>query len=329
MPELPEVETVRRGLERRLVGRTVRRVCLHRRDIVVTPDDAPGGIARQRRRPATAQRNVGYEELLAGATIESVLRHGKQLALVGRSGQDQHVLVIHLGMTGNMRLHAPEAGATSQASTHVHATWELDDGWLMYFQDPRRFGGLWVLRSMEELRRRWAQLGPDALQVTAAALGRALAGVRRRIKAALLDQSVLAGVGNIYADESLFMARLHPQRRASSLAGAELARLAQAIRMVLRESIRAGGSSIRDYRSPDNGTGWYQTRHRVYGRGGERCLRCGTTLGEVRVAQRATVFCPRCQSRRKPSKRSKLSTSRIRGASPSLFIRTRENNHLK
>jgi formamidopyrimidine-DNA glycosylase len=170
-------------------------------------------------------------------------------------------------------------------------------GGRMVFRDPRRFGGLWGFATGEALRAaRWGRLGPDALTAGAALLARALARTRRPVKAALLDQRLLAGIGNIYADEALFAARVHPFLPACRLDAPACLRLAAAIRSVLRRSIRSGGSTIRDYVDGRGVTGSFAGRHRVYGRASLPCVRCSTTLIGQRLAQRATVFCPCCQS---------------------------------
>ncbi len=296
MPELPEVETVRRTLEPRLLGRTVVGATLRRRDVLVVPGDPPGGFSRSARpgRPAPRPRRRRAGDLLEGETIVELARRGKQLALVGGSGRG---LLVHLGMTGQV-LHL-EAGARLAADrrTHVHALWRLDDGSRLLFRDPRRFGGLWALPAGGEgsLGDRWAALGPDAIAVTGAELGERLGRTSRGLKAALLDQGVVAGVGNIYADEALFAAGLHPLTPADALGAAEADRLAAEIRRVLAAAVAAGGSSIRSYVDALGASGGYQRTHLVYGRGGEPCARCGRALRSAVVAQRTTVFCEACQ----------------------------------
>jgi len=185
---------------------------------------------------------------------------------------------------------------------HVHASWLLDDGTSLVFRDPRRFGGLWFFDDAAERNERlWSRLGEDALTVTAAALARALSGRRTPIKSALLDQHTLAGVGNIYADEALFLSGIHPTTPASELGNGgpregESKALAAAIRRLLRAAIERGGASIRSYVDANGRSGRSQLTHRVYGRGGEPCLRCGERLEFSTIAQRTTVWCPSCQS---------------------------------
>jgi formamidopyrimidine-DNA glycosylase len=274
VPELPEVETVRRTLAPVLRGRTVERATLHRADICTTSSGGPCRAA----------------DLLRGLPVERLERRGKQLAIVAATGRS---LLVHLGMSGSLRATPP--GLKPARADHIHATWVLDSGWRVDFRDPRRFGGLWTFRDFAEIRKRWDALGSDGLRVT----GRQLAGrcsrSRRPIKAALLDQAVVAGVGNIYADEALFAARINPGTPAAALTVSQYTTLAAAIRRVLRAAIGAGGSTIRDYADAAGRSGRAQERHAVYGRSGLPCVRCGTLLHSARVAQRTTVHCPRCQ----------------------------------
>jgi len=326
MPELPEVEHVRRTLESIVVGRKVERVRVVRRDVIATARDPAGGFARNRsarsaRRDAAPSRLAGGD-LLVGTTIERIDRHGKRLAIIGANGR---ALDVHLGMTGMVCV-VPARGTLPD---HTHILWtlgtteELDtplpakrhplpqgervrngarehaagaSGVRMVFRDPRRFGGVWICGSIDDLRaRRWGELGPDALEIDGAELSARVRGSRRAIKAALLDQSVIAGVGNIYADEALFDAGIHPEAPADGLTRAHLVRLAGAIREVLGRSIDAGGSTIRDFANPEGAAGSYQEHHVVYGRGGKPCVRCRASLVSTSVAQRTTTFCPRCQ----------------------------------
>ncbi len=264
MPELPEVETVRKSLEPGLVGRTVLRAVVRRRDII-TPR--------------------GTDRPLAGRTIRALIRHGKQLAIVDRSGC---ALVVRFGMTGGLTL-----SPSPRHPAHTHAAWLLDSGIRLRFIDARRFGGL--VYAPEGPGPLWARLGPDALNIRADVLRRRLSGSRRAIKAALLDQHTLAGVGNIYADEALHAAGIHPVRPAGDLTPAEVRSLAGAIREILRAAVDAGGSTIRDYRDGTGQAGSFQMKHTVYGRGGRPCTRCGCGLEQGLVAQRTTVWCPVCQ----------------------------------
>mgnify|MGYP000368238003 CR=1 FL=1 len=289
MPELPEVERLRRSLEPGVLGRTVTRVTIHRRDVVVGPNDPPGGFSRQR--AAVRPSRLSPRLLLLGSVITTLARRGKQLAILGEP--ESPAIVVHLGMTGQLRLLPP--GARLDTPDHVHLTWRFDDGSRLCFRDPRRFGGIWALASQAELDTRWRALGPDAIDIQAPALAEALRDARTSLKAALLDQTRLAGLGNIYADEAAFEAGLAPARPAGSLTPAETDRLASAIRLVLSRALKAGGSTLRDYRDAQGRPGSAQLVHAVYGRAGLPCVRCGSTLLGSVLAQRATVWCPNCQ----------------------------------
>jgi formamidopyrimidine-DNA glycosylase len=289
MPELPEVETLRRSLEPALVGRSIAGVNVTRRDMLCAPGDPPGGFSRSRStRPPVRLRP---DWLLRGATIARLTRRGKQL---GIETPDARAIVVHLGMTGGLRV----LDAGERRPAHTHAAWRLDDGRALVFSDARRFGLVRLLPG--GTAGHWAVLGPDALTITASALATRLAGTRRGVKAALLDQAVLAGVGNIYADEALFASRIHPEARADRLDRDAVRALAGAIRSILRRAIDRGGSTIRDYRDASGRAGGYQDAHAVYGRGGQPCVRCGGELALSRVAQRATVHCPACQAPDEP-----------------------------
>lgn len=268
MPELPEVETVRRGLLP-MVGRRIVSVCLFRRDMLL-PGSKTVDVARA---------------MLQGHRLIGVERVGKQLALVA---DDRRALGIHLGMTGQVLI----APAQRPVATHDHARWILDDGLSATFRDPRRFGGLRAADSSAEL---FDTLGPDALGINAEQLKAGCGGSSRAIKAALLDQRVLAGVGNIYADESLFHAGVRPSKRCRRLSLAEFEAIAAAIRDILAAAIGRGGSTLRDYRKPDGQLGGAQALHHVYGRGGLPCVRCGVALRSGTIAQRTTVCCYTCQ----------------------------------
>jgi formamidopyrimidine-DNA glycosylase len=292
MPELPEVEAVRRHLAERVARRRVLQVEVRRREVVVAPGDPAGGFSRARpdaqRRPAPLTKSM----LLEGDSIAELLRHGKQLALLGGSGR---VVSVHLGMSGRLLIIA----SRDAEPPHTHLVWRLDDGSHLLFVDPRRFGGVWTFASPEELHAcRWNALGPDALTVTTVALRRALSGTQRPLKAALLDQALLAGLGNIYADESSFRAGIDPHTPAGTLTADDHRRLARAIRGVLTRAIQAGGTTLRDWSGPDGLAGGYRRQHLVYARAGLPCRRCGHTLAGDRLAQRTTTWCPICQPTR-------------------------------
>lgn len=305
MPELPEVERVRLVLAGSLRGLVVSGVRVHRRDVIATPSDPAGGFARSGVGGGSGSgggggpRRVASSELLGGDVVAGVERLGKQLALFGGSGR---VVNVHLGMTGSLRLIG--AGRRLGEVGHVHVVWRLrtpvgEPAGRLVFRDPRRFGGLWTARDAAELRaRRWGALGPDALTVTSAELMAAGSGSRRAIKALLLDQRAVAGVGNIYADEALHAAGIDPSARACDLAGGAWSDLAECLRGVLGRAIEAGGSTLRDFVDANGVAGGYRSAHRVYGRGGLACLTCGRALSSGLVAQRTTVWCSACQRQR-------------------------------
>ncbi|MEX0776517.1 MAG: bifunctional DNA-formamidopyrimidine glycosylase/DNA-(apurinic or apyrimidinic site) lyase [Phycisphaeraceae bacterium] len=286
MPELPEVETVRRSLERLALGRTIAAVQLRRPDIVT-------GEATDR-------------ALLHGATLTGFDRHGKELLILSRCGRGPRpCLGVHLGMTGSLRVINGQGGDPI-ATNHVHVTWTLDNGAQMRFRDPRRFGGLWTFPDEAAMRQaRLAHLGPDALQITPTQLHTALTRTKRAIKAALLDQAVVAGVGNIYADELLFACGIHPATPAYRLPRDLVATMVRRMKVILRRAVAAKGSTLRDYVDADGQKGAYQTRHTVYGRGGKGCQRCGQVLGVLTLAGRTTVFCATCQPRRRSERLTK------------------------
>ncbi len=284
---------MRRSLASWLVGARIARVRVNRRDVVTLPSDPAGGYGRNPGKRVGTPARVRGADLLSGATVTELRRRGKQLCIVGRSGPGAwRGVLVHLGMTGGLS----RVARGHQSPAHAHVVWTLESGERLVFADARRFGGLWTLEDEGALMwRHWSRLGPDALGVRAPELVRRLARTSRPIKAALLDQGVLAGVGNIYADEALFLARVHPGVRADELDGDTVRRLAGCVRRVLREGIEAGGSTLRDFRDSMGQPGRYAKRHRVYGRAGEACRRCGTTIEGTSVGQRTTAFCPVCQ----------------------------------
>ncbi|MFN7021501.1 MAG: bifunctional DNA-formamidopyrimidine glycosylase/DNA-(apurinic or apyrimidinic site) lyase [Phycisphaerales bacterium] len=298
MPELPEVESIRRSLLPRVVGKRVVGAVLHRRDVLTLPGDPAGGFARQRLRGTLSRRptKVSEADLLVGARITAIERRGKQLAVIGVGPDphaDQRALIVQLGMSGQFFHREPAQALPVQS--HVHAVWTLEDGGRIVFRDPRRFGGLRAIPGMNQLRELWSSIGPDALTISPRELGAALRNSRRPIKPTLLDQSRLAGVGNIYADEALFAARISPHRLSRSLDRREVHNLAGSIRRTLREAVAHGGSTLRDYLDAAGNPGAFQRRHSVYGRGGQPCRSCGCLLRQAMIAQRTTVWCPFCQ----------------------------------
>jgi len=272
MPELPEVETVRASLEPKLVGRRFEEVEIH--DSRLTRPVDPAEVAAE----------------LEGERVSAVDRRGKYLIVRFESGL---VLLIHLRMTGNL-VHSRN-GALAQA--HLRAVVRLDDGSDVIYRDVRRFGTWLVLAADEVDTYLAARLGLEPLERTFSArdLGERLVGRRISIKAALLDQRILAGVGNIYADEALWRARIDPRRPAGELDRGELGKLHRGIRRALEAGIARQGATLRDYRTPEGAAGTMQDEFKVYGRGGEPCPRCGTPIAKTRIAGRGTWFCPGCQ----------------------------------
>jgi formamidopyrimidine-DNA glycosylase len=278
MPELPEVETVMRGLQARLSGRTIARASVQRAGMRFP---FPEGLAAR----------------LAGARVIGFRRRGKYIFM--RLAGETSVL-IHLGMSGRLLLGPAGAG---DRPAHEHVTLETDDGWQVGFVDPRRFGSVdLVPTASEDNHRLIAGLGVEPLDdgFTPAALSAALEGRRTPIKAALLDQHTVAGLGNIYVSEALFRAAISPLRLARTVAGARAARLVAAIKATLAEAIAAGGSSLRDYVQPDGELGHFQLAWKVYGRAGLPCERCPgppACHGVRRVTQsgRGSFYCPRTQ----------------------------------
>jgi formamidopyrimidine-DNA glycosylase len=299
MPELPEVETVARQLEPELEGRRIEELeVLDERWSRPVPPDALG-------------------EAVSGATIEGLGRRGKYL-LLGLDGA--RTLVMHLRMTGNLVLVEGEEmldpsegrrlyeGERSTSARHLRARFVLDDGRELWFTDPRRFGEAFLIDDAD-LPARFERLGVEPLspEFTAETLGEMAAGRTVPLKSFLLDQSGVAGVGNIYADEALYRARLHPLSPAGSMKPEHLVALRDAVVAALEAGIDAGGSSIDDYRDGRGEKGTMQERFLVHTREGEPCPSCGGEIVRIVVGGRSTYFCPSCQVRlrRRPRRRAK------------------------
>ncbi len=291
MPELPEVEVTRRQLEPLLVGRRIAHVVTTLPSyFFLTP-------------PASLRRR------LRGRSVDALDRVGKYMVARLDNGER---LLLHLGMTGQIfgagipgvRLLSSTAGASLtpeqqleafRPDKHTHLRLRFDDhGPEVFFRDARKFGKVQLVRPGEPSPR-LDRLGPDALAARGADLFAAVRARRVPIKSLVLDQSLLAGVGNIYADEALFLAGVRPTRPGRRVTRAECDRLANAIRRVLRRSIATGGSSISDYVQPDGSSGAYQDERRVYGREGEPCPRCRTRIRRCVIGQRSAHYCPHCQ----------------------------------
>ena len=293
VPELPEVESVRRMLEPLLVGATVQDVVVRRRDVICASDDPPGGWSRSGRDASPAPA-IEPTALRVGQEVTEIRRHGKALAIVADTGR---CVVVHLGMTGWVGpVAVSDAG---QPPVHTHVIWTArrarEPRRSIGFEDARRFGGLWCLPDLRALEARWSELGPDALTIRANALRLRAQYKTTTVKASLLDQRVLAGVGNIYADEALFRSKIAPSVRCCDLEDAQWALLAGAVRHELRLGLKWGGATVRSFRRPDGTEGKRQNALAVYGRAGEPCKRCKQPLSSAMLAQRTTVWCSHCQ----------------------------------
>lgn len=272
MPELPEVESVARRLREglgapALIGRTI----LSTR--VLWPREV-GNMDAQR-----------FEREVAGLRVEAIRRHGKYLIFdLAAQSRLTMTMLVHLRMSGRLDV-VPQDEAFTK---HARVVWLLDGGLALRFDDARKFGRVWLAGNPHEIT---GKLGPDALDVTCDEFVAAILGKRGALKPVLLDQTFIAGVGNIYADEALYLARLHPKRPANTLTGTEAAALYAAIQQVLREGIAANGASF-DWVYPG---GNFQHNFKVYGMTGRPCASCGQPIRRILVGQRSTHFCPDCQ----------------------------------
>jgi formamidopyrimidine-DNA glycosylase len=281
MPELPEVETVVRGLRRSVLGRRILSVTLRKTDFIDDP--------------------AALEQHLPGRVIEAVDRHGKFMLLrlsavlggesaLGENSQAS-ALLIHLGMTGQMGLNS----AAEPLEKHTHVCFALDDGRELRYTDARRFGRMAYLTKellIEEMR----GSGADPLRVNSKEFAQLVRLRKSRIKALLLDQSVFGGVGNIYADESLWKARIHPARLGLKISVKEAETLRRVLKDILEKAILMRGSSISDFLDATGEPGEYQRHHRAYGREGQSCHRCGEKIRRGIVAGRSSYYCPKCQT---------------------------------
>lgn len=281
MPELPEVETVARGLDARVAGDVIESVWL-------------GEKPEPLKSPAKEIAAV-----LERARIAKVRRVGKHIVFdlerAPRNGRGKHQphgqWIVHLGMTGRMQVSDPN----DELLKHTHAVLKLKSGRELRFVDPRRFGRLAVVHLDEKTTSGFAAPGDEPLDAQADRFVELFRKRNTPIKSALLNQKLLSGVGNIYADEALFRAGIRPRRRAASLTREQLRKLHTALKEVLNEAIALGGSSINDYVDADGREGFFQLQHRVYGREGEPCLVCGTPVKRVIIAGRSSHYCPQCQ----------------------------------
>jgi formamidopyrimidine-DNA glycosylase len=291
MPELPEVETVARGLREVLPGRRVLSVRLGKTDFIDDP--------------------AALEQDLPGGTFTRIRRLGKYLVLdlePRKTPAEESSLLIHLGMTGKISVCPPE----TPIELHTHVFLALDDGRELRYNDVRRFGRMALLANGAH-ERVLGGLGLEPLEITAAEFRTRIQARKSRIKAVLLNQSVVRGIGNIYADESLWRAKIHPEKIGTQLKNDELRRLHRAVQHILREAIRLRGSSVSDYVDLDGGRGEFQQKHRAYQLDGKKCFRCGTIIRRIIVAGRSSHFCPQCQpAPPKPRKPRKLAKQRSR-----------------
>jgi len=284
MPELPEVETVRRGLAPHLVGARLTRVIARRPDLRFPFPD-------------------GFVQRLTGARVESLGRRGKYILAPLDRGD---TLTIHLGMSGRIQVLAtdvPPAGepVAHVATKHAHVVFETDRGATLTYFDPRRFGYMDLIETARiEAHPRFSGMGPEPLgpDFTAAWLGAVFADRRQSAKTLLLDQTLVAGLGNIYVCEALHAARISPLGSAGDIPRRQVAALTDAIRKVLEAAIEAGGSTLRDYANVEGGMGYFQHAFQVYGREGEACprKRCAGVVQRLQQGGRSTFFCPKCQT---------------------------------
>jgi formamidopyrimidine-DNA glycosylase len=276
VPELPEVETVRARLAPAVVGRRFERVEI--RDARLTRPEDPLVVAAE----------------LVGERVAALERRGKYLGFWFESGRG---LLVHLRMTGGFRLAGGAGGNGLPDDPYVRAVVTLDDGSDVGYRDVRRFGTWQLLEPHDIEPFLSARLGEEPLgrAFTARVLQARLAGRRAPVKAALLDQRTIAGMGNIYVDEALWRARIHPLRPARELDEHDVKRLHRAVRRTLEAGLARQGATIRNYATPDGESGAMQHEFKVYGRGGEPCFRCGTPIEKTRAGGRGTWYCPSCQ----------------------------------
>lgn len=269
MPELPEVETTRRGIAPHLTGHRIERVVLRRADLRWP---IPAAIAEQ----------------LPGRVVESVTRRAKYLLLETGAGS----ALLHLGMSGMLRV----LPADTPVQRHDHYDLLLDSGRVLRFTDPRRFGSL-LWQPPGQTHPLLAGLGPEPLSdaFDGDRLWHLSRGRRSAVKTFIMDQQVVVGVGNIYASEALFAAGIHPRRAAGQVARARYARLAQAIQRILAYAITRGGTTLRDFLAPDGAPGYFEQELMVYGRAGRTCRTCGAVIRSGVIGQRNTFWCPTCQ----------------------------------
>jgi formamidopyrimidine-DNA glycosylase len=271
MPELPEVETTRLGIQSHIIGQRVKRVCVRNRQLRwPVPEDL-------------AQKLLGQQ-------IERVERRGKYLLVFVSNA----CMMIHLGMSGSLRI----CSASEPVLKHDHVDFEFENGIILRYCDPRRFGCILLLSESPFLHPLLMHLGPEPLtdSFNSEALFALSRGRRVPVKSFIMDSHVVVGVGNIYANEALFMAGIKPDRAAGRISDVRYQRLVHAIKEILQRAITQGGTTLRDFVGGDGKPGYFKQSLLVYGRAGEPCVNCGDTLIEVRLAQRSSVYCKQCQS---------------------------------
>ena len=299
MPELPEVENLRLGLEKAIVGQKIKKVKVYKPKLV----SGKGTLRR-----ASRKKVAEFETGLKGARFESVDRRAKNL--IFRLSKDR-IILAHLKMTGQFVYqnnkgkqsisggHPIEISESELPNKHTHIIFYLEKGTL-YYNDTRMFGYVLYYPSLKDLEKEnhFHLLGVEPMDkhFTLKYFAENLRNKKGKIKAILLDQKVVTGVGNIYADESLFEAGIHPERRANALEHEEIKRLHKAIKRIIKRAIKVGGSSVATYRLLDESRGNYAREHKVYGKAGQPCHDCSTPLEKTTIASRTTIFCPKCQT---------------------------------
>ncbi|WP_101758562.1 bifunctional DNA-formamidopyrimidine glycosylase/DNA-(apurinic or apyrimidinic site) lyase [Oceanicoccus sp. KOV_DT_Chl] len=270
MPELPEVETTRLGIEPHILQRHVKKLVVRQPQLRWA---VPANLAR----------------LVKGKQIQGVERRAKYLLLHFSNG----TAILHLGMSGSLRI----IKADEPPMAHDHVDWVLDDGHALRFTDPRRFGCLLWQGANDELHSLLASLGPEPLtdDFDGELLFQRSRGRKAPVKTFIMDNKIVVGVGNIYANEALFAAGIRPDRQAGKVSQQRYLRLAQEIKTVLAQAIEQGGTTLRDFVGGDGKPGYFKQQLKVYGRGDTPCITCKASLKEVRLGQRSTVFCPQCQ----------------------------------
>jgi formamidopyrimidine-DNA glycosylase len=272
MPELPEVETIVRGLRKTVLGKRIKSLRIF-----------PSRVLHSS--PAFLKRNLIQQR------IQEIRRRGKNIIIKLTSGD---LLMIHLGMTGNLFYLAKKA----PFKKHDQVDIEFSDGTHLRYSDIRKFGKFKLIKSSQAVKKEvLKKLGPEPLEIYRDDFVQLFRGKKGRIKSVLLNQSIIAGIGNIYADEALFEAKIHPLQKVSDISRNRLIKLYQAIQKILKKAIKAGGSSVDNYRDVEGGIGFFQLYHKVYGREGEPCKRCGTKIKRIIISQRSAHFCPKCQKK--------------------------------